>query len=393
MWEMSGHYCLCCGSFRADCPSSSPKGAPLSTTRVITLQGFQSGGGYCWATQLPGGTPPGDGIDDNDRSQLQLFEDATPLGPPHAHHADIRAFGQGRFSHWGETLFLSSSDNSDPRANGRSYSIRIQDKSVLVGRDPATIPAAADYALGLARGHLDTMRRAGIDPRGQSILELGPGKNFGAAVLLACSGAKVTVADPYLSPWVDGYHHLFFQYLADHWQGDTTVIETLRKAGSFDAIIRRLDQPAERLEGIADASIDVVFSTSVLEHVLDLTQVAQALNRVSRPGARHFHSIDLKDHQGYGKSLDHLLLSRQAYDDSNRQVQGQRGCQSRGSDFRKAFDGNGFEITEAIPSEIRDEAYFQDILARLRASASPYAQWPEDDLRVVEITFHLRRRD
>jgi hypothetical protein len=29
----------------------------------------------------------------------------------------------GRFSHWGDGLHFSASDNSDPRTNGRSYTI------------------------------------------------------------------------------------------------------------------------------------------------------------------------------------------------------------------------------------------------------------------------------
>jgi SAM-dependent methyltransferase len=363
----------------------------VSTKQIAILNGLQPGGGHCWIARAPAGTPPGDGIDDNDRSQVKLLEDGVPLGPLHSHHADIRSFGQGRFSHWGDSLLLSTSDNSDPRVNGRVYSVEIPDAESLVGRDPATIPEAADYAIGLAKGHLDTLRRHGIDPAGCRVLELGPGKNFGAAVLLACAGAKVTVADPYLSPWVDGYHHLFFKYAAEHWQGDTALIGTLLEKGSFDAVIRRLSQPAENLSDIADSSMDVVFSTSVLEHVLDLGFVAKELNRVSRPAAWHFHSIDLKDHQGYGKSLDHLLLSRPVYDESNRRVQGQRGCQTRASEFRAAFESGGFQIVNAIPNTIEDEAYFQDILARLRVSDSPYAPWPEDDLRVIEIALHLRK--
>ena len=58
-------------------------------------------------------------------STLQVFEDATPLGPAHRCHAEIRDLGQGRFSHWGTSLFFSSSDNTDPRQNGRIYTFKI----------------------------------------------------------------------------------------------------------------------------------------------------------------------------------------------------------------------------------------------------------------------------
>ncbi len=64
---------------------------------------------------------PGDSSGNGTRSSLQLYEGTQPLGPAHALHADIRQQGNGRYSHWGNTLHFSTSDNSDPRGNGRSY--------------------------------------------------------------------------------------------------------------------------------------------------------------------------------------------------------------------------------------------------------------------------------
>jgi hypothetical protein len=56
-------------------------------------------------------------------SRLVLLEDGTLLGPPHQMHDVIRNKGMGRFSHWGNGLYFSSSDNSDPRRNGRVYTV------------------------------------------------------------------------------------------------------------------------------------------------------------------------------------------------------------------------------------------------------------------------------
>ena len=61
------------------------------------------------------------------RSQLVLMEDGRPLKPRQA-HLKIMHEGKGLFSHWGARgLIFSSSDNSDPRTNGREY------KAVLRG--------------------------------------------------------------------------------------------------------------------------------------------------------------------------------------------------------------------------------------------------------------------
>ena len=34
-----------------------------------------------------------------------------------------RRLGRGRYSHWGRYIYFSSTDNTDPRKNGRSYKL------------------------------------------------------------------------------------------------------------------------------------------------------------------------------------------------------------------------------------------------------------------------------
>ncbi len=63
---------------------------------------------------------------------LMLFEDGRPLGPAHAPHDQMRALGGGRFSHWGAHLFFTTSDNSDPRSNGRRYTVREMRRSAVL---------------------------------------------------------------------------------------------------------------------------------------------------------------------------------------------------------------------------------------------------------------------
>jgi hypothetical protein len=56
-------------------------------------------------------------------SPILLYEDDKPLGP--AVHAEIKVIagiGEGRFTHWNHTgMIFSTTDNSDPRTNGRRY--------------------------------------------------------------------------------------------------------------------------------------------------------------------------------------------------------------------------------------------------------------------------------
>jgi 2-polyprenyl-6-hydroxyphenyl methylase/3-demethylubiquinone-9 3-methyltransferase len=60
-------------------------------------------------------------------SPIFMFEDSKQLESPHAIHADVVKHGAGRMSHWGDTILFSSTDNSDPRSNGRIYRLVIPD--------------------------------------------------------------------------------------------------------------------------------------------------------------------------------------------------------------------------------------------------------------------------
>jgi glycosyltransferase involved in cell wall biosynthesis len=74
--------------------------------------------GYCYIAAIPAWI-----ISDVDGlSRLCLFEDGKPLGSAHSIHDDIRKLGNGKYSHWSNSIYFSTSDNSDPRTNGRTYS-------------------------------------------------------------------------------------------------------------------------------------------------------------------------------------------------------------------------------------------------------------------------------
>jgi len=74
------------------------------------------------------GIPEGDSDTDNYASNLELYEDGTPLYAAHQRNEAV-AFGGG-YSHWGKRLRFYTSEESDPNTNGQTdeydYSLELR---------------------------------------------------------------------------------------------------------------------------------------------------------------------------------------------------------------------------------------------------------------------------
>src|SRR5205085_2428330 len=77
--------------------------------------------GHAWIARIPEGCGSGDSPNALHASPFVLYENDQELGPAHALHDAIRQSGGGAYSHWGDLLYFSTSDASDPRTNGRTY--------------------------------------------------------------------------------------------------------------------------------------------------------------------------------------------------------------------------------------------------------------------------------
>ena len=92
--------------------------------KLIQLDGpFQHRGGNAWVAELKEHHALSDTMEFPRRSKLMLYENKTPVGFAHAMHDHIERYGNGRYSHWGDSLIFSATDNTDPNRNGRKYSI------------------------------------------------------------------------------------------------------------------------------------------------------------------------------------------------------------------------------------------------------------------------------
>jgi hypothetical protein len=96
--------------------------ARLSLRYPVAAQAAQPSGHGSYSYRVSMGTAL---LSQNDTSlsPALLYEDGQLLGPGNAMHTEIGTRGQGRFSFWKGDLVFSASDNSDPRMNGRQYTL------------------------------------------------------------------------------------------------------------------------------------------------------------------------------------------------------------------------------------------------------------------------------
>jgi len=378
---------------------------------------FAAERGAAWKALVPESLGPGDTVEHPERSALILFEGDKPLAPAHALHDYIRESGRGAYSHWREgQLYFSTSDGSDPRANGRRYLAfaDIATACTAMGRNVAGIIekamrrrycsegpnwatpfnqncqafgdplAAAQYDKQIYdgwTGHLERWARRSI---GLNILELGPGHSLGAQVLLAELGNRITVADPFPPSWHASFHPVVYRHLA-MLAGGSAALERAADAGSFAAIpVRQVPEPAENLASLQNEEFDVVLSNATLEHVADLDRVCSELARITKRGGLNLHQIDLAYHKDRERPLDHLLASDADFLAEAKAANYEYGNRWRKSEFLARFNRFGFEIIHAFVSLRADTRYLAEIGSR-RTAGSRYRRWPLDDLGALNL--------
>ena len=125
-------------------PGSEPVTVSDQTVLNVSSASLESGYAYYIAANF-GVT--GDSNESPTASTLRIFENGVELNQAHSSHKDIRAYGKGRFSHWGNELYFSSSDNSDPRTNGRKYTYTIGSGTTNSIASPSSSTVPIGYAM------------------------------------------------------------------------------------------------------------------------------------------------------------------------------------------------------------------------------------------------------
>jgi SAM-dependent methyltransferase len=364
-------------------------------------------------------------------SPAHVLEDGVPLsGPGNDLHDNIRNLGEGRFSFWHDAVYFSASDNTDPRTNGRRYEIAFPPKlltpiawcfrkaremknslthnSLPTENKPVNLsmrnfsPEAIDkdvaYAMEIGQNLVRWLPEGSRTLVGKTVLEIGPGINFGSPLLMACMGAHVTVSDRFLAPWDEAYHPRFYSLLRERIRAtfssvDLAPLDKILGQKGYDPLsIQCFATSLEKLEGIPDATMDIIFSIAVLEHLFDPLSAFRQMARVSKRAALGYHQVDFRDHNDFSKPLEFLLMGDQEFAKQFIEKHGECGNRYRPSDYHEMFQLAGFRVREFTSSCTADDAYLSDFIPRLRqANGSRYQNLDPAHLKHIGGRFTVER--
>ena len=173
-----------------------------------------------------------------------------------------------------------------------------------------------DYALKIFDLHI---RRAFPDGRldGKTVLEIGPGDSLASAVAACAHGAAQTLlvdAGAFASRDVDLY-----RAMADALAARDLAAPDLTDAQTLEDVLTRcsaryLTTGVEAFADLADGSVDLIWSHSVLEHIplKQLPRLMAEMRRVLKPDGRMSHNIDFQDHLSHG--LNSLRFSEAVWE-------------------------------------------------------------------------------
>lgn len=148
----------------------------------------------------------------------------------------------------------------------------------------------------IERIHADYLSYAGRKRFTGAVGEIGPGDNFGLALLLLGNGAtRVHAIDRYASARDAAQQEKIYQALADR-HGLHSLFDGTPGEDTMRGLVRHAGIPAEEFFVPGPEPFNAIVSRAVLEHLYDpigaLTNMAAAL----APGGVLVHRIDMRDH-------------------------------------------------------------------------------------------------
>lgn len=251
------------------------------------------------------------------------------------------------------------------------------------------------------------MRRLGLPLEGREYLEIGTGWYPTLPFCFSLSGASRSRTFDLTRHMNAGMTARLVECLEGHLPAiakaagrEPAAVEAdwraLAAAGSLKARLAaaRVDYhaPADATRtGLPDASVDVVYSNSVLEHVPGAVIAAMMAEtrRVLRPGGVAIHSVNCGDHYAYFDrsitQVNYLAYTEREWRKWNNDIQYQNRLRAR--DFLALAEGAGLEL---VFEEHHAKPHLLAQVASMRI-APEFRDYPPEQLACTSIDFVARR--
>jgi hypothetical protein len=202
----------------------------------------------------------------------------------------------------------------------------------------------SDYAIRIFRSHL---HNAGItNPKGMTLLELGPGDSIATAIIAATYGAKPVLVDAGVFVRTD---MLPYMNLVSALSEEGLVPPDISKCTNVHEILvqcnaQYLTDGLKSLRRLENESVDLIFSQAVLEHIsyYEFQDSMLECYRLLKNNCLCSHQIDLRDHLSNG--LNNLRFSRAFWESSLFSSAGFYTNRIRCDDMLEHFTQAGFKI-------------------------------------------------
>lgn len=240
-----------------------------------------------------------------------------------------------------------------------------------------------EYAFDVFRQHLET---SGVSTR-EGVLELGPGDSVFTALLAHAAGFRsIYLVDVAPCASADVEHvKAFARWLetkglnAPDLRHCCRIQDILETCHAF-----YLTEGLASLRQIPSASLDLVFSQAVLEHVryADFAATLHELHRILKPDGVSTHVIDLTDHLGGG--LHHLRFPAHIWEHEGMAQSGFYTNRLRSGQILQLFREQGFSA-----ELVRVQRWPNCPIARDKL-APVFRSLPEAELTISGLTLKAR---
>lgn len=226
-------------------------------------------------------------------------------------------------------------------------------------------------------------------PDAKVALEFGAGRGLISPLLLSRVAERTYALDLQRLAHIDQVNAVIGQ-LASLTEGDWSPVESFSELEERYGVIYRAPADA-RCTGLPDASVDLIYSTAVLEHVPadQIRAILTECKRILQPNGRICCTIDYHDH--YASSdpnigfMNFYQFSPEEWRRYNPGIHYQNRL--RHSDFAKLFTEEGWEIVAQRPIF---QAWSETDLARVKTHED-FVHYTHEDLTAASGYFLLAK--